>query len=110
MEGEAIPQPILDLLAGFRVAAVEQIVDRLQRLLAERPFRMLAVSGGVAANRLLRPRLGSWAAEKGIDLRLVPLVYSGDNAAMIAHAALLRHAWGKKDDPLTIDAASRIPL
>jgi N6-L-threonylcarbamoyladenine synthase len=110
LEDAAISQPVLDLLAGFRVAAVEQIVDRLQRLRAERPFEMLAVSGGVAANRLLRPRLQEWANEHQIDLRLVPLIYSGDNAAMIAHAALLRQAWGREDDPLSVDAASRIPL
>jgi N6-L-threonylcarbamoyladenine synthase len=110
LEGAAMPQPVLDLLAGFRVAAVEQIIDRLNRLRALRPIEMLAVSGGVAANRLLRSRLQEWADENQVDLRLVPLVYSGDNAAMIAHAALLRHAWGCEDDPLSADAASRIPL
>ena len=110
LEDEAMPQPVLDLLVGFRTAAVEQIVDRLRRLLAQRPIGLLAVSGGVAANRLLRPRLREWAEQNGVDLRLVPLVYSGDNAAMIAHAALLRQARGKQDDPLSVDAASRIPL
>lgn len=110
LEAESIPKPALDLLASFRVAAVEQIVDRLNRLRKVRPIEMLAVSGGVAANRLLRRRLNSWAQECGIDLRLVPLRYSGDNAAMIAHAALVRRGWGDQDDPLTADAASRIPL
>jgi N6-L-threonylcarbamoyladenine synthase len=104
------PRAILDLLAGFRAAAVGQLVDRLERLASERPFDLLAVSGGVAANRLLRRRLAAWAGERGLDLRLVPLVYAGDNAAMIAHAALLAHRRGMSDDPLTVDAASRIPL
>ena len=107
---ESVPPEVLDLLAGFRQAAVEQIVDRLDRVLAVRPVRILAVSGGVAANRLLRRRLTEWAAERRLDLRLVPLRYSGDNAAMIAHAALLRRSWGREDDPLATDAASRIPL
>lgn len=110
LEEATIPQPVLDLLAGFRVAAVEQIIDRLSRLRALRPIEMLAVSGGVAANRLLRPRLREWADENQVDLRLVPLVYAGDNAAMIAHAALLRQARGREDDPLSADAASRLPL
>lgn len=105
-----IPEPVLDLLAGFRIAAVEQIVDRLDRLRQARPVEMLAVSGGVAANRLLRHRLQEWAYASQVDLRLVPLRYAGDNAAMIAHAALLRRGWGLEDDPLTTDAASRIPL
>ncbi|HBL31566.1 MAG TPA: hypothetical protein DD490_32495, partial [Acidobacteria bacterium] len=56
---------------------------------------LLAVSGGVAANRLLRRELPAWAARRGVDLRLVPLEWSGDNAAMIAHAALLRHRRGQ---------------
>ena len=59
-----------------------------------RPFDLLAVSGGAAANRLLRRELPAWAERHGVELRLVPLVYSGDNAAMIAHAALLRHRRG----------------
>ncbi len=105
-----VPSPILDLLAGFRTAAVGQLVDRLDRLRKQRPVRYLAVSGGVAANRLLRPRLETWARENEVDLRLVSLRYSGDNAAMIAHAALLRDRRGLVDDPLAADAASRIPF
>jgi N6-L-threonylcarbamoyladenine synthase len=104
------PRAVLDLLAGFRAAAVGQILDRVARLHAARPFATLAVSGGAAANRLLRRELASWAANAGIDLRLVELVYSGDNAAMIANAALVRHGRGERDDPRLVDAASRIAL
>jgi N6-L-threonylcarbamoyladenine synthase len=110
-----IPQELLDLLAGFRAAAVAQVLDRLNRLYrhppADRPLlNVLAVSGGAAANRLLRRELAAWAASRGVDLRLVPLAYSGDNAAMIAFAALLRHRRGLADDPLTAEAESRIPI
>lgn len=108
--GEDLPQPHLDLLAGFRAAAVAQLLDRLERLAAQRPFELLAVSGGVAANRLLRREVERWAAERGVALRLVPLRYCGDNGAMIAFAALLRHRRGLADDPLAAEAASRIPL
>ena len=45
-----------------------------------------------------------------MDLRLVPLVYSGDNAAMIAHAALLRHRRGVVDDLFAAEAESRIQI
>lgn len=107
-EAADAPQPVLDLLAGFRQAAVGQIIDRLDRVASERPIECLAASGGVAANRLLRRRLESWAAERRVDLRLVPLTYAGDNAAMIAHAALLRR--GGPDDPMTATARSRLPL
>ena len=96
-----LPQPVLDLVAGFRDSAVRQVLDRLTRLHRRAPFARLAVSGGAAANRLLRRRLPDWAAERGVDLRLVPLVYSGDNAAMIAFAAALRRERAASvDDPL----------
>jgi N6-L-threonylcarbamoyladenine synthase len=104
------PQAVLDLLAAFRESAVGQVLDRLERLHERRPFSLLAVSGGAAANRLLRRELPVWAERRGVDLRLVPLVYSGDNAAMIAHAALLRQRRGLTDDPFAAEAESRIPL
>jgi N6-L-threonylcarbamoyladenine synthase len=104
------PREVLDLLAGFRAAAVGQVLDRLERLHRVRPIGLLAVSGGVAANRLLRRKLTAWAEERGVDLRLVPLAWSGDNAAMIAHAALLRHRHGETGDPLAAEAESRVPL
>jgi N6-L-threonylcarbamoyladenine synthase len=104
------PQAVLDLLAGFRASAVGQILDRLDRLHQREPIGTLAVSGGVAANRLLRRELPAWAERNGVDLRLVPLVYSGDNAAMIAHAALLRHRRGATSDLFAAEAESRIPI
>ena len=108
----AVEEPVvLDLLAGFRKAASGQILDRLNRLRRrQEPLELLAVSGGAAANRLLRRELTSWAAAHEIDLRLVPLRFSGDNAAMIAHTALVHERQGRRDDPLDVDAASRIPL
>jgi len=108
--GDPVPPPVLDLLAGFRAAAVAQLVDRLNRLHERRPLSLLAVSGGVAANRLLRRELPAWAERHGVILRLVPLAYAGDNAAMIAHAALLRQRRGQSDDPFAAEAESRIAL
>ena len=105
-----LPQPALDLLASFRAAAVRQLLDRLRRIRQRRPIDTLAVSGGVAANRLLRRELIRWAEEARVNLRLVPLVFSGDNAAMIAFAALVRQRRGVVDDPLDTVVASRIPF
>jgi N6-L-threonylcarbamoyladenine synthase len=107
--GDFAPE-VLNLIAGFRAAAAGQILARLQDLHRREPIEHLAVSGGAAANRLLRRQLQEWAEEEGLELALVPLTYAGDNAAMIAHAALLRHRLGLEDDPITADAASRIPI
>lgn len=103
-------QEVLDLVAGFRDSAVRQLLDRLTRLHRRAPFERLAVSGGAAANRELRRRLPEWAARHGVELALVPLVYSGDNAAMIAFAALRRQRLGQRDDPFAARAASRLPI
>ena len=107
---EPLPPQVVDLLAGFRAAAVRQIVKRLDELRQREPVELVAVSGGVAANQLLRRELTRWGRETGVEVRLVPLSYSGDNAAMIAFAALLRTRRGQSDDPLTVEAASRVPL
>jgi N6-L-threonylcarbamoyladenine synthase len=122
------PREVHDLAAGFRAAAVGQLLDRLERLATgpgtppapsgadgeSSEKTVLAVSGGAAANRLLRRRLATWADERGIDLRLVPLAYSGDNAAMIAHAALVADRMSDVSrDPLAalaVEAQSRLPL
>ncbi len=104
------PEEVLDLLAGFRAAAVGQVLDRVNRLHRQETIPLLAVSGGAAANRLLRRELTTWASENDVALRLVPLVFSGDNAAMIAHAALLRLRRGEADDPFTAEAESRIAI
>jgi len=106
-----LPGEVLDLAAGFRDSAVRQVLDRLTRLHRRARFDRLAVSGGAAANRELRRRLPGWAAERGVELALVPLVYSGDNAAMIAFAALRRLRLGlPADDPLAATAVSRLPV
>ncbi len=105
-----LPAPALDLLAGFRRAAVDQVLDRLERRHSSRPIGTLAVSGGVAANRLLRRDLERWAPRRAVDLRLVPLAFSGDNAAMIAFAALVRQRRGARSDPRDAVVASRIPF
>lgn len=104
------PRDVLDLFAGFRRAAVAQLIDRLDRLRDERPVERLSVSGGVAANRLLRREVAAWGERRGADVLLVPLRYCGDNAAMIAHAGLLRLRRGDTDDPRSADAESRIPF
>ncbi len=107
---DTVPQSAKDLLAGFRRSTVAQIVDRLSRRHAQQPIKVLAVSGGVAANRLLRRELTEWASLHQVDLRLVPLAFSGDNAAMIAFAALDRSRRGVESDLHSVEVASRIPF
>ena len=76
-----------DLAAGYQAAVVAQLVAKLERGLRDGEWRAVALGGGVAANRLLRERVGELCAERGLLLKLVPSELCTDNAAMIASAA-----------------------
>ncbi|MFG0326474.1 MAG: tRNA (adenosine(37)-N6)-threonylcarbamoyltransferase complex transferase subunit TsaD [Phycisphaerales bacterium JB037] len=97
-----------DLALGFRRAAIDAILLKLDRarkkLLRDgREPRSLLVGGGVSANSLLRRELASLADRWHIDLRLPPMEWCVDNAAMIAGLAHHQLAAGVADD-LTLAA------
>ncbi|MGB3448111.1 MAG: tRNA (adenosine(37)-N6)-threonylcarbamoyltransferase complex transferase subunit TsaD [Xanthobacteraceae bacterium] len=95
-------QDIDDLCAGFQVAALESMADRLRvglRLFAEQfgePTALVA-AGGVAANQALRTALQDVAAQAGTQLVMPPPVLCTDNGAMIAWAGAERLALGLTD-------------
>jgi len=65
--------------------------DRARHALAMMPdARLLVVAGGVAANATLRAGLAGVAAAHGMPLATPPLRLCGDNAVMVAWAAIER--------------------
>jgi N6-L-threonylcarbamoyladenine synthase len=72
-----------DLAASFQAAIVARLVERAERALQQTGLDRLAVGGGVAANGVLRRRLGELPAKVHVPAR----VLCTDNAAMIASAA-----------------------
>ena len=108
-EGD-VPSGLLDLLADFQEAVVRQLEDRLTRLVAHGPLPLLTVSGGVAANSLLRERLAAWGRKHGVEVLLPERALTSDNAAMIAFAGLRRASPGTADGALDAPARSRWPL
>ena len=68
---------------------VDTLVEKTVSAAAEFGAREVLVAGGVAANALLRERLGE---RLRIPYRYPPLVLCTDNAAMIAAAAYFRYA------------------
>mgnify|MGYP001130273321 FL=1 len=107
---EDAPQALRDLLAAFQESVVAQLEDRLERLLLASPFPLLTVSGGVAANSLLRERLAAWGQRRGVEVLLAPPALTSDNAAMVAFAGLLRHRAGVPHEGFDGPARSRWPL
>ncbi len=108
-EGDA-PPPLRNLLADFQEAVTAQVEDRLSRKLAQDSFELLTVSGGVAANSLLRERLAAWGRRRGVSVLLPHPSLTGDNAAMVAFAGLVRFRLGKTGESFAAIARSRWPL
>ncbi|MGA7991603.1 MAG: tRNA (adenosine(37)-N6)-threonylcarbamoyltransferase complex transferase subunit TsaD, partial [Thermoanaerobaculia bacterium] len=101
---------LCDLMADVEASIVAQLVDRLERVVGKERIGILTVSGGVAANTLLRERLPAWGRSRGVEVRVAPLALTGDNAIMIAFAGLRRLKEGRLGEGLAAIARSRWPL
>lgn len=103
-----------DIAASFQQAAVDCLIDRLERAIAEAgPFPALVVAGGVAANKTIRAALETLAAKHAMRFTAPPLALCTDNAAMIAWAGCERLAAEGAEftgDPLDFMARPRWPL
>jgi N6-L-threonylcarbamoyladenine synthase len=80
---------------------VAALVRGLSRAaVAERP-RSLILSGGVAANSLLRRETERAGRELGLPVFIPPLALTTDNAAMIAAAGFVAFRRGERGDLAT---------
>ena len=79
------PQDRADLAAAFEHSVVESLLEKLDAALSESPSPEVVVSGGVAANTLLRRRAVEVVGDRA-RLTMPPLDLCTDNAAMIAAA------------------------
>ena len=80
------PDEVRNLVASFQRAVVTALVRRLRQAAKEHSPASLILTGGVAANRLLRREASRAAEELGLPLFAPPIALSTDNAAMIAAA------------------------
>ncbi len=80
---------VRDLVASFQRAVVASLVRRLKQSASERHPRSLILTGGVAANSLLRAEAARAAQQLGLPLFVPPIALSTDNAAMIGAAGLV---------------------
>ncbi|MBY0310609.1 MAG: tRNA (adenosine(37)-N6)-threonylcarbamoyltransferase complex transferase subunit TsaD [Phycisphaerales bacterium] len=106
--GEALP-PLLsapDVAATFQESAIGAVMLKLRRAMERFPdCRTLLVGGGVSANSKLRRELEDLRNRTGMDVRIPPMQYCLDNAAMIAalaHDQLAERSWA--GDELSVSA------
>ena len=78
-----------DLSASYQRAAIMQLVRKTSHAWEKGDFRTIGLSGGVANNQLLRDEMKSLARVNGSELLCAEPEHTGDNAAMIAYAALV---------------------
>lgn len=99
-----------DVAASFQLAAVECLIDRLEKAIGETgAMPSLVVAGGVAANMTIRAALEELASKHEMRFVAPPLSLCTDNAAMIAWAGCERLPL-EQSDPLDYKARPRWPL
>ncbi|UAB77615.1 tRNA (adenosine(37)-N6)-threonylcarbamoyltransferase complex transferase subunit TsaD [Erythrobacter sp. SCSIO 43205] len=102
-----------DIAASFQQAAIDCLIDRLQKALSTAgPHPALVVAGGVAANKAVRGALEELASRHAMQFVAPPMKLCTDNAAMIAWAGCERLSAEPSfaGDPLDLKARPRWPL
>ncbi|MDG3180192.1 tRNA (adenosine(37)-N6)-threonylcarbamoyltransferase complex transferase subunit TsaD [Streptococcus suis] len=83
-KGETISN--VDLSASFQACVLDILMAKTKKALEKYPVKTLVVAGGVAANQGLRERLSAEITD--VEVIIPPLRLCGDNAGMIALAAV----------------------
>ena len=112
--GTLTEQDKADMCASFQATVVDTIIDRLKhgiQLFQEKyPHgKQLVVSGGVAANVMLRNALENLAQKKHLQFAAPPIKLCTDNGVMIAWAGIERLRLGLTNT-LDFRARPRWPL
>ena len=84
-----------DLCASFQEAVVDVLVAKTMQAAASTGRGVVTMSGGVSCNTRLREKMTEACEAHGIELLVADVALCTDNAAMIAHVAVLKFAAGQ---------------
>lgn len=98
--------------AEFEDAVADVFVAKTRQALIDSSAQTFVIGGGVAANRYLRETLQQLLLEEfpDVEMRLPNPTITGDNAVMIAQAALARELFGIKKDGAEVRAAGNLSI
>lgn len=97
-----------DLCFSMQETCFAMLTEVSERALAHTNKKELLLIGGVAANKRLIEMLSIMCKERDAKFYVVPLKYSGDNAAMIAWQGILEHKKSTKKEEMDINPRWRI--
>ena len=100
------------IAASFQQAVVDVLVHKTLVAVEQTHPKSVILSGGVSANRLLRDALGEKLSALHFDITFhsPPLAFTGDNAAMIGVAGILKVKRKEFVDPLVLHADPNMSL
>ena len=108
-EGEAPPEEIKNLCAGFQATVVKSLVGTTEKLAVEFKPKTLIVAGGVACNQALQEAARATAKRLNLPVYFPSKHLSTDNAAMIAAAGNFHLERGTRADlRMTADITMRL--
>ncbi len=109
------PEQVAAFAREFEDTVVEVFVAKTRQALEKTNAKTFVIGGGVAANSYIRSQLEHLLKDEfpDVELRLPQLDITGDNAIMIAQAALVRllsENWKLSDEPKELRAQGQMSL
>lgn len=98
-----------DLSASFQYAVCDIVAQKLMTAAEEFGYHNIVVAGGVCANSGIRKRLTEECEKRGYTLHMPPLMYCGDNAAMVGSQGYYEYLAGNIAD-MELNAIASLPI
>ena len=95
-------QDVSDICASFQETVAKILVYKCEKAIKITGTKQFVLSGGVAANKLLRSRLSELCGRLGVTFHAPPVHLCTDNAVMIAYAGGLRLLKGESSQRISL--------